>query len=245
MGFMKYNYTSISKPGFKRAENEDYLGIFNIDNGLLCIVCDGLGGNNAGEIASKLSVETIQTSFQLSTLSDHLEKIKLGILDANQLLLDKTAVEYNLRGMGTTVEAFYLTDSTAYWGHVGDSRIYNFKKGKLKQLTKDHSLVQRLIDEGYLSIKEAENHPNRNIITRALGEQTAIDMDLSKLKLSPDEYNLFFICTDGVSGVIRDTELERLLNNRDIHSIAENITALVEERGAPDNFSFVLIEKKN
>ena len=242
---MKYNFVSVSKSGFKRAKNEDYIGVYNFDRALLCVVCDGLGGNNAGEIAAKLSVDTIHKSFLLLNHIDHLEKIKLSILDANQTLLDKTITNQSLKGMATTVEAFYLTDSTAYWGHVGDSRIYNIKKGKLKQLTKDHSLVQRLIDEGYLSIKEAENHPNRNIITRALGEQTTIDMDLSKLRLFPDEYNLFFICTDGVSGVIRDTELEILLNNRDINLIAEKITSLVEERGAPDNFSFVVIEKKN
>lgn len=242
---MKYNFTSVSKSGFKRAKNEDYLGVFNIDRGLLCIVCDGLGGNNAGEIAAKLSVETIHKSFMLLNHSDYLERIKLSILDANQSLLDMSISQQSLKGMATTVEAFYLTESTAYWGHVGDSRIYNFKKGKLKQLTKDHSLVQRLIDEGYLSIKEAENHPNKNIITRALGEQTSVDMDLSKLRLFPDEYNLFFICTDGASGVIPDTELELLLNNRDINVIAENITAVVEERGAPDNFSFVIIEKQN
>lgn len=245
MGFSKFKYISVSKAGFKRVQNEDAIGIFNLDRGLLCVVCDGLGGNNAGEVASTLSVETIHKSFTLSNHPDYLERLKLCILDANQLLLDKTISEHSLKGMATTVEVFYLTDSTAYWGHVGDSRIYNFKKGKLKQLTKDHSLVQRLIDEGYLSIKEAENHPNRNIITRALGEQTTIDMDLSKLKLLPDEYNLFFICTDGVSGVIRDIELESLLNNNDIEAISQNIISMIEERGAPDNFSFVIIEKKN
>ncbi|QQS34572.1 MAG: Stp1/IreP family PP2C-type Ser/Thr phosphatase [Ignavibacteriales bacterium] len=245
MGFVKYKYKSVSKAGFKRAENEDFIGVFPVEKGILCVVCDGLGGNNAGEVAARLSVETIHKSFMLAEHTDFLEKIKLSILDANQVLLEKSVSENSLKGMATTVEAFYLTDSTAYWGHVGDSRIYNFKKNKLKQLTKDHSLVQRLIDEGYLSIKEAENHPNRNIITRALGEQSTIDMDLSKLKLSYEEHNLFLICTDGVSGVIRDTELEVILNNRDIETISENIISLVEERGAPDNFSFVLVEKNH
>ena len=124
-------------------------------------------------------------------------------------------MESELNGMATTVEVLFLNEDTAYWGHIGDSRIYNLKNNQLKQMTKDHSLVQKLVDEGYLTLREAEHHPNKNIIMRALGDNPLIEIDLSKQKLNPKDEHKFFICTDGVTAVVPDSELQDHLKLKD------------------------------
>ncbi len=242
---MKYTYLSVSETGLKRFDNEDAIGVMEINEGLLAIVCDGLGGNKAGEVASRLAIETVFNRFYDLENIDWLEKIKLSIMEANKSVYEQSESNNDLRGMATTAEVLFLKDDTAYWGHVGDSRIYQLKNNKLKQLTKDHSLVQKLIDEGYLTIKEAENHPNKNIIMRALGEQSNIEIDLSKQKINLKDNMKFFLCTDGVSAVINDEELQDILRNTDMELISKTLTQLIEERGAPDNFSFIIITLSN
>lgn len=240
---MGYRYITHTNTGLKREENEDSLGVFEIDNGLLVVVCDGLGGNKAGEVASSLAVSTIASKFKESGEKNILDRIKGAILAANKTVLEESNKDFDRKGMATTVEALYLKNDNAYWGHVGDSRIYYIKNGKLKQLSKDHSLVQKLVDEGYLTLKEAENHPNKNIIMRALGDNDSLEVDLSKLRTGFSDKGKFFLCTDGVTTVINDSELEELLSGNDFDKISYEISRLVEERGAPDNFSFVILSR--
>jgi protein phosphatase len=171
-----------------------------------------------------------------------LGRIKSAILEANNSILHKAATSSDFKGMATTIEVLFLLENTAYFGHVGDSRMYFLRNGQLKQITKDHSLVQKLIDEGFLNVDEAEHHPNRNIIMRALGDNFAIEIDLSKITLNSYDDCLFFLCTDGVTTVVKDFELEEILNNYD--NIREKLSDLINQRGAPDNFTFVCITKK-
>lgn len=240
---MGFRYITQSNTGLKRSDNEDSLGVYEVDNGILVIVCDGLGGNKAGDVASKLAVKSIASKFKETTEKDCLERIKASILEANKIVLEESNKDFDKKGMATTVEALYLKDDNAYWGHVGDSRIYYLKGDKLKQLSKDHSLVQKLVDEGYLTLKEAEHHPNKNIIMRALGDNSTVEIDLSKLKVNPSDNGKFFLCTDGVTTVVNDEELEKLLAGDDFDKISDEISNLVEERGAPDNFSFVILTR--
>jgi PPM family protein phosphatase len=242
---MKYTHVSMSKTGLRRFENEDSYGVFELDDGLLTILCDGLGGNKAGEVASSLTVETIYNSFIRSDSQDYLERIKNAILAANKMIMEESSSTPAFKGMATTVEVLFLNSNTAYWGHIGDSRIYNLRNNKIKQLTKDHSLVQRLVDEGYLTLKEAENHPNRNIIMKALGDNTEVEADLSKLKLNSKDTLRFFICSDGVTCVVNDEELEEIIGHEDVNFTAEKLSRLIEDRGAPDNYSFVLITRND
>ena len=240
---MDYKYSSVTNIGLKRNNNEDSLGIFEVDNGILAVVCDGLGGNKAGDVASQLCVNRVHDHFLASEQSDYLDRIKFSINKANKDLIEKANSSPELKGMATTIEVLFLKNSTAYWGHVGDSRIYFARNGKLKQLTKDHSLVQKLVDEGYLTLKEAEHHPNKNIIMRALGDNSKVEIDLSKIKLNPSDDYLFFMCTDGVTGVMNDNELENIFLDYD--KINETLSNLILKRGAPDNFSFVIIAKNS
>jgi protein phosphatase len=239
---MNCTYITISKEGLIRTENEDSLGVFKIDNGLLTIVCDGLGGNNAGEVASQLAVDTVYKHFKDSLRDNYPERIKSSVMEANNTIFEKAHSNSDLQGMSTTVEILFIKDNKAYWGHIGDSRIYIFVDDKLTQITKDHSFVQRLVDEGVLSEKEAEVHPNRNIITRALGDSIAVEVDMNIVEIPSQKEVLFFVCTDGVSGVIDNNELEGIFRLNDINYISLKISDLIEERGAPDNFSFVLIK---
>jgi len=242
---MNYTYTTISKVGLIRTENEDSLGVFKVDNGLLTIVCDGLGGNNAGEVASQLAVDTVYNHFKDTLKNNYLERIKSSVIEANKIIYEKAISNSNLKGMSTTVETLFIKDDKAYWGHIGDSRIYIFADNKLTQITKDHSFVQKLVDEGVLSKEEAEVHPNRNIITRALGDSIPVEVDLNIVEIQSQKEVFFFVCTDGVNGVIDTNELEEIFKMNDINNISHKISNLVEERGAPDNFSFVLIKNIN
>ncbi len=240
---MKFTYASLSEIGLKRKDNEDSIGVFEVFGGTLFIVCDGLGGNNAGEVASKLTVETIYNTFKNSIIKDVLERIKFSIIKAHQAVAEKSESDFGLKGMATTAEVLFINNFTAYWGHVGDSRIYHSRNGSLKLLTKDHSLVQKLVDEGYLTLKEAENHPNKNIIMQALGDGNFIDVELSKVRISPGDFYRFLLCSDGVTAVIKNEELEKFLDNRvkNINQLSDEMKKLILKRGAPDNFSFIII----
>ena len=236
---MDYKYFSVTDVGLKRSDNQDSLGIYEIEGGILAIVCDGLGGNKAGDVASQLSVNTVYEYFRSSTQNDYLERIKSAILKANNIILHKASVSNDFKGMATTIEVLFILNNSAYFGHVGDSRMYFLQNRKLEQLTKDHSLVQKLIDEGFLSINEAENHPNKNIIMRALGDNSEIEIDLNKITINSTDQWLFFLCTDGVTTVVRDNELEEILANYD--NVKETLSELINQRGAPDNFTFIAI----
>ncbi|GAB4299524.1 MAG: Stp1/IreP family PP2C-type Ser/Thr phosphatase [Ignavibacteriaceae bacterium] len=242
---MKFHYTSLSKVGLKRVENEDAVGVFRTEGGLLCILCDGLGGSNAGSIASKMTVDTILNSFSSNNRGDYLERLKYSVRDTNAEIYKIAEDNQSHKGMATTVEVLFLKDNFAYWAHIGDSRIYLYRNNRLKQLTKDHSLIQKLIDEGYLTIKDAINHPNKNIVLKALGEKKTVNADFSKLKISSSESWKFFLCSDGVTTVITDNELSDILSKNDINENSRELSILIEKRGAPDNFSFVIIENEN
>ena len=241
---MRLTYRQFNHIGLKRLNNEDAAGIVEIDKGLLSVVCDGLGGSKAGDIASKTAVESIIDSFSSSDTNDYIEKIRSAVMHANKTIFDRAINNSLLSGMATTVEVLFLKDYTAYWAHIGDSRIYILKNRKLKPLTKDHSLVQRLVDEGYLTLKEAENHPNKNIIMRALGDNLNVEIDLSKMKISPEDENLFFICSDGITTVMNNAEIEMILSSNpdNLQAIENEIAAVVTQRGAPDNYTFILIK---
>jgi PPM family protein phosphatase len=241
---MNYKHLCISRVGLKRTNNEDAASVFETENGLLAVLCDGLGGNRGGEIASSVTVQSVYDFFVANTHEDVLDKIRDAIVYANKLLVDKAEVDQELKGMATTIEVLYLNKTHAYWAHVGDSRIYYLRGGKLKQVTKDHSLVQKLVDEGFLSMKEAENHPNKNIIMRAIGDNSQPDIDSSKIKLNASESIKFFICSDGVSGVLKDYEIENILNIYSMDEASDKLSKVIEERGAPDNYTFVIVEKK-
>jgi protein phosphatase len=239
--YSNYNYISVSEFGKKRDKNEDAVGIFHLKEGLLTIICDGLGGGLSGEFASRVSVEKIHKSFIQSKEMDLIKRIKQSIESANHFVFEKSNGNLQYKGMATTCEVLLINSVNAYWGHVGDSRIYHFNKKKLTQLTKDHSITQKLLDEGELSFKEYHTHPKKSIVTKAIGDSRIPEVDSSKMLLTKQVGSKFLVCTDGVTCVVSNYEITKLLENDDLNEISENLSRLISGRGAPDNFSYVII----
>ncbi len=238
----RYLISKFTAKGNNKLTNEDAIESVFIDGGLLCILCDGVGTDSEPEVASRITVSAIKNLFDASQQPDYLNRIRETILDANDFLLKYSQQKKDNNQMTTTLDVLYLKDNFAYWGHLGDSRIYHLKGKLLKLLTKDHTLIQKLLDEGYLTLKQASNHPDNNVILKVLGRENP-EPDLSKMRLSIYENHRFFLCSDGVTNLINDTELQQLLSAEDFESIQDKIISLVRSRGATDDYSFILIEK--
>ena len=239
---MIVNYIFASHLGKRRSVNEDFVNVFNLEDGLLSILCDGLGGNRAGDVASKTAVERIHQYFIENQQVDPLTKIKDALVDAHSTLFKMGNESPNYKGMATTAVVVFITGNTIYWGHIGDSRLYMLKDDKLTQITKDHSLVQKMVDNGLISPKQAEKHPHRNIIVKALGEEKDCQPDLDYFYLNDDEQFKLLLCTDGVCGVLNSDEITNLLaEGNNLEVISQNFFQQIEEYGSPDNFSYIII----
>lgn len=235
--FVKY-----SAIGSDRNINQDALDVLAVNDGMLFILCDGMGANQNSEIASILAIKSIKKYLESSNGLNSLELIKTCMNEANEYIYGSTAGKGINSEIATTMELLLLKDNSAYWGHIGDSRIYHLKNGKLKQLTKDHSFVQKLVDEGFITVKEAEHHPKRNILVKAMGEHKFVGADMSVLKLNEYDANRFFICSDGISSLLTNSEIEAIINMSNSENISENMSNAVHARGAFDDYSFIYIE---
>ena len=240
---MGYNYLKFTSPGVEKKFNEDAVEAIENDGGLLAVLCDGVGGDNGGELAARIALKSALYFFNSYEGNDYLERIKLTVKESNNFVLGHSSSSLPLKNMATTFEILFLKDNFVYWGHIGDSRIYHLKCKRLNQITKDHSMVQKLLDEGYISHKQAENHPQKNVIIKALGDNPHIEADVSKIKINDSDTNRFFISSDGVSNLITNKELEVILNIPDLEEIKKQIIKLVKLRGAFDDYSFIIIEK--
>ena len=238
---MGFNYIRVTSPGSVKKINEDAIETAEINGGLLAILCDGVGGDNGGDLAARIALKSALYFFSASEEVDYLEKIKLAIEESNSFVFNHSSTR-PLKKMATTLEIIYLKDNVVYWGHIGDSRIYQLKSKRLNQITKDHSLVQKLLDEGYITHKQAANHPQKNVIVKALGDDKIIEPDISKIRLNVNEGNKFFICSDGVSNLVSHAELEDVLILSDLEEIKNKIIKMIKLRGAVDDYSFIIIE---
>jgi protein phosphatase len=240
---MGYRYIKFSSPGFEKKLNEDAIEVIEVNGTILAVLCDGVGGDYGGDMASKIAIKSATYFFTSNESDDYLDRIKTSLEESNSFVINHSKGSETLKSMATTIEMLFLKNNLAFWGHIGDSRIYHLRSGRIKQVTKDHSLVQKLLDEGFITHNQAKNHPNKNIITKALGDNLFIEPDISKIKLNEYEKNSFFICSDGITNVISDNELEEILNISDMEEKKNQIIKLVKLRGAPDDYSFIYIEK--
>lgn len=240
---MGYNYLKFTSPGIQKKFNEDAVEVTETNNGLLAILCDGIGGDKGGELAARIALKSAIYFFNSSDSNDYLERIKLTVEESNSFVLNHSSNSLPVKNMATTFEIVFLKDNFVYWGHIGDSRIYNLKSNRLNMITKDHSLVQKLLDEGYISHRQAEIHPQKNVIIKALGDNLYIEPDVSKIKINDSDMNRFFICSDGVTNLIRDKEIEALLKISNFEEIKTQLIKMIKMRGAEDDYSFIIIEK--
>ncbi len=230
----------VSDVGLKRKLNEDSACYLERQNFKVYVVADGMGGHNAGEVASKMAAEQIVGYVDENySLEDEESLISKAIKSANEEIYKFSKTNDKLNGMGTTVTACLVTSQNIYVANVGDSCCMAIKNGELKKITKAHSLVQELLDSGTISEFEAINHPKRNIITRALG--TSMDVDVDVFKLKALEYDLFILCSDGLTNEVTKDEILRIISNENNYiSIANDLVNLAKEKGGRDNITVLL-----
>jgi serine/threonine protein phosphatase PrpC len=221
-------------PGRKRRRNED---AYVVDPPLFT-VADGMGGAQAGEVASRLAAAAFREYHEADDLEPE-ERLKAIIGEANRRIYERAQSDTEVTGMGTTVTAAHFEGAGVAIGHVGDSRAYRMRGGELKQLTSDHSLVADVMRSGRLTAEEAESHPQRSVITRALGTDPDIDVDTLTVDASPGD--LFLLCSDGLTSMVPDDEiLELLQKGRSLESVAKALVKAANRSGGEDNITVVL-----
>ena len=224
----------ISKTGLVRQRNEDRF----YAQGPLLIVADGMGGYTGGEYASTMVVDTIVEVVNEAT-EISAEVLKNAILKANRMVYEKSQSYKELEGMGTTAVVAYVQEDTLYWAHVGDSRLYRYGEDGLHRMTKDHSMVQQLVEAGTITEEEVIHHPKRNMLTRAIGVYETVEVDTGVVEVHQNDRIL--LCSDGLSGYIEESKIEQVLSEENNESRAlEDLVHLVYDAGARDNVTIVL-----
>ncbi|MBL4930828.1 Stp1/IreP family PP2C-type Ser/Thr phosphatase [Clostridium paridis] len=234
----------ISDVGKKRMINEDYADYFISPNYELYIVADGMGGHNAGEVASKIAVDVIKEYIK-ENWNNHSDGMLLkdAILAANKKILEYASNNVELSGMGTTVTACLVLGGYTYIANVGDSACFVLENEQLVKITKDHSLVQELLDSGSITEEEARNHPRKNVITRAVGAYEVLEVDIFKL---PDrKENKFLICSDGLLNEVNKEEITNVLISYNNEEAAKQLVILANEREGRDNITVLVFGGEN
>ena len=235
--------------GCQRGNNEDSFGYWEPEDeeqfarkGRLAIVADGMGGYEGGQEASRLAVEAVISSYRDFGGEDPQQALIEALHSAHRRIRHQAATHAEFAGMGTTCTAIALVGKSLYFAHVGDTRLYLVRDGQITQLTRDHSYVGRLVESGVLSREEAEHHPQRNILTAAMG--TGIDLVLdSPGRPEPlQSGDLLALCTDGLWGQVRDPEILRIVENKDPEQAVGELIGLARERGGPDNITVQILE---
>ncbi|MBM7563505.1 Stp1/IreP family PP2C-type Ser/Thr phosphatase [Paenibacillus sacheonensis] len=229
-----------------RLVNEDRGWCEELEPGLVvAIVADGMGGHQAGDVASRLAVDTFREAVQGSTAALTVDErktlISQAILQANEVVYDTASNNEQYHNMGTTVVAALLTDANGVIGHIGDSRAYQWRDGVLTQVTEDHTLVNELVKSGQITPEEAAKHPRRNVLTRALGTDEQVEVDVKGISWQKDD--LLLICSDGLSSMIDAAAIIETLqqDELDLDQKADRLVQLALQAGGDDNITVILL----
>ena len=234
-------------PGLKREENQDYYA-YHVHKGrrvhtkgILMTIADGMGGQQGGSVASKLAVEVLMPAYYNAKTHSISESLKSGFLEANRAIIVKSQNDRSLQGMGTTLTAVVLKRNKMYYAHVGDSRGYIISEKSILQVTEDHSYVASLVKAGAISEEEAEIHPDRNVITRAIGVETDLVVDTCQTcyKIKKGQYIL--LCSDGLYKVVSNEAILATVNKYNVPSmISKKLVEIANEQGGPDNITVLV-----
>ncbi len=235
--------------GLVRRENQDaYATAVHEETGsTICVVCDGMGGVAGGAVASRVAVDTFMREFKAVLRADmNMDQIEAAVSYAcalaNDAVCEEAESNRSIAAMGTTLVAAVSVGDEAVVANVGDSRAYHISENGIRQITKDHSLVENMVDRGEITQEEARHHPNRNLITRALGPDMISQCDIFTCSLVPGEYLL--LCTDGLVETVSDQEiLFEVLYGDDPMTCLDRLLTIAKTNGAPDNLTIVLMEK--
>lgn len=235
--------------GCQRQNNEDRFGYWEPSlngsspgKGKLAIVADGMGGHEGGQDASRIAVDTIQQVFASSSDTNPQAALTEGFREAHRQIHQFAAKHPDLRGMGTTATAIVLLANQLYFSHIGDSRLYLIREGRISRLTHDHSYVSRLVESGVISSEEAEVHPQRHILTAALGTGQEFSPESPEQPIPLQAGDVLVLCTDGLWGMLNDQEVRDQVAG---HSPAEACAALIQmakARGGPDNITVQVLK---
>ena len=244
---MMYSFHSENHKGKLRTNNEDYFLNSEIEGGHIFVICDGMGGHNGGEIASKIAANALVDFFKSSKIDNIPFQFNMALAETHRVILSEANKSTSLKGMGTTLVAIIIYNQKCYLAHIGDSRAYAIFDDQMISLTKDHSLVQHLIDAGELTEKEAQSHPRRNVITKALGTSFDSKDDYFDGEISLPENSYLLLCTDGLNGMINDQEILEAFTLKDPERIAESLIQKALEAGGNDNItvSVLKVESSN
>lgn len=234
--------------GRKRETNQDFVNTYNNQQGLtLAVLCDGMGGHRAGDVASEMVVSHLGNNWEKTAFKSAksiAEWLEERINRENHRLVEKARQYPDLTGMGTTLVALASAEDGFVVANIGDSRAYRLFNGQLTQITDDHSLVAELMRNGQLTEEEALNHPKKNVLTRSLGveEKLGIDIDL----YAYGSTDLILLCSDGLTNMVADKEIEKILNVSDsLENLSTTLIDLANERGGIDNITVAIVDLKH
>jgi len=235
---MRFECASRTNVGLKRKINEDSLFV-DSERGLWA-VADGMGGHDSGEVASATVVEALRNLPRVENLDELASAAKDALAGANRQLIDLARSSGSQQSIGTTVVGIAIADGDFRCFWMGDSRAYRFRDGYLSRVSRDHSLVQKLIDAGMLSPEDAEHHENANVVTRAVGVSEQVEVDVVSGDAVPGDQ--FLLASDGLTRVVEDDEIASELQSSPPDQAADKLIELVLSRGAPDNVTIVIVK---
>lgn len=240
----KLEIGNLTDVGKKRTANEDYFGAYQGPYGDLIIVCDGMGGNKSGALASRISVEMIKEHFEkLPKEFDPKEELRISLEKADLALKEKAELSEELKEMGSTAVVLLIKDNMAYTTHIGDSRIYMIRRKKAHQLTKDHSLMEQMIDANIITREAAKEHPNKNVITRSLGADGSSEPEVAE-PFALFKNDRFILCTDGLTAYADENELLQITLESAPQEACQKLIQLANDRGGKDNITVQIVAVK-
>lgn len=231
-----------------RGQNQDYAESLPTRFGLLTVVCDGMGGANGGEVASSMTTDIVFKEIAINNITNPAEALASAIQVANENVYRESQTEEHLSGMGTTITAVLLTSPKAILAHVGDSRVYHVRSGKVIHRTWDHSKVFEWVKEGRMTEEEAKSHPDSNMITRAIGIAETVEIEITERDYKDGDR--FILTTDGITDQIYDEELIKLATqNKSLQTLADSVVNHVnekafsgEDKGGHDNLTIAIVD---
>ena len=231
--------------GKVRDENQDAYAVGHLPDGVFAVVCDGMGGAAGGQIASSTAAEVFSSAFPASYESASSERSLKSMLTvladkANAAVYDLSLRNPDLKGMGTTIVAAVLEPARISVVHAGDSRAYLLRDGEITQLTRDHSMVQMLVDNGYISEEQAEHHMYKNIITRALGTEATVQVDFAEFPAQ--ERDAILLCSDGLTNYVSISEIKQILSQEDLDNAVSSLVDTANKNGGGDNITAVVLK---
>lgn len=234
---IKWNTSSDTNVGMVRTVNED--SIMTKPDAGIWAVADGMGGYEAGDVASKMIVSSLAETEKHEYLDTFVDDIEDKIISANKRILEYSEIMHDGRTLGSTIVSLLIQGQAGVCLWAGDSRLYMLRNNQLQQLSRDHSYVQELLDQGSISEEDAVNHPDANVITRAVGTSDELYIDIKAFNVQIGD--TFLLCSDGLYNVVDDSEIEHHMRSDDIDNAVRQMVVKALENGAPDNVSVVMV----